>query len=215
MLGVDQFNYDWSAPYQGMVYPTWAAPGLGGTFRYPAELALLRSFFANASAACPAPPANNSLIPDTSAAWSWAPGAAWTAWSGAGPSTGTLHYSNEGGAVATVAADAEAPARAAALVLVHKRGPDCGIMAVALNGAPVMPAVDTYAADVEWEATLVVKLPAPSAEWVLDVTAAGAKNASSSNTYVQIVGVRVELEGRGAGAAAASSGGVGGRKNGR
>jgi hypothetical protein len=30
MLGVDQFNDDWSAPYQGMVYPTWAPAGLGG-----------------------------------------------------------------------------------------------------------------------------------------------------------------------------------------
>ena len=45
-------------------------------------------------------------------------------------------------------------------------------------------------------------LGAPSAEWVLDVTAAGAKNASSSDTYVQIVGVRVEL------AQAAGRGGV-------
>ena len=30
MLGVDQFNHDWSAPYQGMVYPSWAPAGLGG-----------------------------------------------------------------------------------------------------------------------------------------------------------------------------------------
>ena len=131
------------------------------------------------------------LIPDTSPAWAWAPAAAWTAWSGPGPETGTLHYANEGGAVATLAG-AEGAAAAAALVLVHKRGPDCGILSVALDGAVVAAAYDSYAPDVDWAAELRVPLAAPSAQWVLDVTAAGERNASSSNTYVQIVGVRVE-----------------------
>jgi len=186
-----------------------AAPRLSipaGTFRYPDELALLRSYFANASASCPPPP-NGSLIPDASPAWAWAPAAAWTAWSGADPETGTLHYANEGGAVATLAG-AEGGAAAAALVLVHKRGPDCGIFSVALDGAVVEAAYDSFSPDVDWAAELRVPLAAAGAEWVLDVTAAGAKNASSSNTYVQIVGVRVEL-------AAAGRGRAGGGRRGR
>jgi len=68
------------------------------------------------------------------------------------------------------------------------------------SGADALVTTDSFSPDVDWAAELRVPLGAPSAEWVLDVTAGSAKNASSSNTYVQIVGVRVELappEGRG------------------
>jgi len=77
-------------------------------------------------------------------------------------------------------------------VLVLKHGPDCGILSLSVDGAVVAPAVDTYASDVDWAAELRIPLAASSAQWVLDVTASGEKNASSLNTYVQIVGVRIE-----------------------
>jgi len=192
MLGVDQFNDDWSAPYQGLLFPSWAPGGEpGGSFRYPNEQTLLSSFLANATAACLP---SNSLVPDTSPAWAWAPADLWTAWSGAGPPLGTLHYANAGGAVASIDASSAAPGvAAAALVLVHKRGPDCGILSASVDGAPVLAAFDTYQPDVDWAAEVKIPLPAgSSSSWVLDVTATGARNSSSSNSYVQIVGLRVE-----------------------
>ena len=193
MLGVDQFNSDWQNPYQGLLWPAWAPPPAagGGAWRFDAERALLGDFLANASAACPPP-----FVPDTSPAWGWSPSDLWTAWSGAGPPRGTLHYANAGGAVASVDASAlPGGAAATALVLVHKRGPDCGVLSLAVDGAVRLPAVDTYAPDVNWAAELRVPLAAPPARapWVLDVTVTGLRNASSTNAYVQIVGLRVEM----------------------
>jgi len=194
MLGVDQFNDNWEAPYQGLLWPARAPPPAagGGAWRYDAERALLLNFFANCSAACPPP--GPPFVPDTSPARGWAPGDLWTAWSGAGPPRGTLHYASAGGAVASVDASAlPGGAAAAALVLVHKRGPDCGVLSLAVNGAVRLPAVDTYAPDVDGAAELRVPLAAPpGAPWVLDVAVTGLRNASSSNSYVQIVGLRVE-----------------------
>ena len=194
MLGVDQFNADWTAPYQGLLWPAWAPPPAagGGAWRYDAERALLADFFANGSAACPPP--GTPFVPDTSPAWGWAPTDLWTAWAGAGPPQGTLHYASAGGAVASVDASALPDGAAAtALVLVHKRGPDCGLLSLAVNGAVLLPGYDSYAPAVDWAAELRVPLPAPPASWVLDVTATGRRNASSSNSYVQIVGLRVEF----------------------
>lgn len=192
MLGVDQFNNDWSSPFQGLVYP--ASAGQGGAFRYPDEQTLLSSYFTAPPNAppCPATP-NGSLIPDTSTAWSWAPPAAWTAWSGDGPPLGTLHYSNEAGAVATVAAP-PGSAPAAALVLVFKRGPDCGVFSLAVDGAANVTGIDSFAQDVDWAAEMRIELPTPSAEWVLDIVVTGRANPRSANAYVQVVGVRVRPE---------------------
>ena len=64
MLGVDQFNNDWSMPFQGLVYPAWGGSGhAGGTFWAPPEQALLRAY---ASQGCPSV-SNGSFIPDTGA----------------------------------------------------------------------------------------------------------------------------------------------------
>ena len=77
-------------------------------------------------------------------------------------------------------------------MLVHKRGPDCGILAASVNGETTLAAFDTYQTDVDWAAEVRIPLPARSAQWVLDISVTGLRNASSSNSYVQIVGLRVE-----------------------
>jgi hypothetical protein len=192
MLGVDQFNDNWQDPYQGIVFPSWAGGGLAGSFRYSDEQSLLASYFAPGPPPCPTPGPN--WFPDTSLSWSYSPALAWTAWSGVGPVNGTLHYANEGGAVATLAVSpVTATTETAALVLVHKRGPDCGILSISLNGAVVLAAYDSYAPVVDWAAELRVPLADASQTFVLDVEASGQRNASSSNTYVQVVGARVVL----------------------
>jgi len=195
MLGVDQFNDNWAAPYQGLVFPSRAPRGLGGTWWSASERALVAAYFAaGAPPPCPAPPppfpGNNSFAPDTDGAvWSWSPPNAWTAWSGAGPIDGTLHYANAGGAIATLASPPGNTAPVAALSVVYKRGPDCGIIALALDGETVVAALDAYAPDVDWAAVVTLPLRSGSAtSWVLDVLVTGTKNASSSNTYGQIVG---------------------------
>lgn len=208
LLGVDQFNENWSSPYQGLIFPQWAGGERAGTFRYADEQSLIASYFAPGPPPCPVP--QNAFYPDTSSSWSYSPASAWTAWSGVGPVDGTLHYANEGGAVATLAVSpvaraaaksasasawtsAAAAATSAALVLVHKRGPDCGIFSISLNGAVVQAAYDSYDADVNWAAELRVPLTDASQPFVLNIEASGLRNASSSNSYAQVVGLRVEV----------------------
>ena len=54
-------------------------------------------------------------------------------------------------------------------------------------------AYDSYDADVNWAAELRVPLTDASQPFVLDIEASGLRNASSSNSYAQVVGLRVEV----------------------
>lgn len=188
MLGVDQFNYNWQAPYQGLVFPRWAPPpDAPGSWRFPDERALLANFFASG---CPVPP---TWLPDTAPEFGYAPPDAWTAWSGAGPANGTLHYADQAGAVASVAV--AVAANASALTLVYKRGPDCGIFSAAVDGTVVVPAEDSYRPDPDWAATLRIPI-APAGGGVarthiLDISVTGAASPAATHNYVQVVGVIV------------------------
>lgn len=65
MLGVDQFNHDWTYPYQGLVYPPWAGVAGGGQWWDSAERSLLQSYVSSQVPPCPKTPGNGSFIPDT------------------------------------------------------------------------------------------------------------------------------------------------------
>jgi hypothetical protein len=190
MLGVDQFNSDWALPYQGLVNPSAAAaPPWGrvpGSWWSADERTLFAAFAAAPPGRCPAPSNASTFIPDTDPRVSYAPGGAWTAWRGAGPVDGTLHYTN---AVAT--AEAALPG-CTDVALVVKRGPDCGIMDVYLDGALVAPAFDSYLAEVDWGFTLPLGfgLSATQPHTVL-VVATGKRNPASGNSYAQVVGLAV------------------------
>ena len=63
MLGVDQFNYNWEYPYQGLLYPSWGGSGHeGGSFWSPDEQALLQTY---SGGQCPPSPGNGTFISDT------------------------------------------------------------------------------------------------------------------------------------------------------
>ena len=188
MLGKDQFNNDFLNPYQGLLFPSWKGPSVGGQFRYKDEEALLRQYFTSPFGSPPCPSANSSFIPDTSSQWTWSPMDLWTAWSGSGPPLGTLHYANEGGAVATLSPFPINSGRISAVKLVYKRGPDCGYFSISVNGVVNITNFDSYDENVNWEAELNVPLPQPMNDYVIDIIAMGSSNSSSSNTYVQIVG---------------------------
>ena len=188
MLGVDQFNNDWRLPYQGLVYsaaaasPPWSR--VPGSWWSEDERALFSAYAAVPAGRCPAPSNASTFVPDTDGRIAYAPDGAWTAWSGAGPVDGTLHYANT---IAT--AEAKLPG-CTDVALVLKRGPDCGILDVYLDGALVAPRVDSFAADVEWGFALPLGsgLSAMQPHTVL-VVSTGTKNASSTNSYVQLVGL--------------------------
>lgn len=188
MLGVDQFNNDWQAPYQGLIYPSWGPQG--GKFRYLDEQTLLSQYIVSPIGSPPCPSANSSFIPDTSSQWSWSPEELWTAWVGNGPPLGTLHYANEGGAVATLSPFPVTSGRIRAVSIIYKRGPDCGYFSLSINGVMNITSFDSYDQNVNWAAELNIPLPQPVNDFVIDITVLGRSNSSSSNTYVQIVGAR-------------------------
>ena len=93
--------------------------------------------------------------------------------------------------------------------VVHKVGPDCGVLAASLhgNGAgaggdPLIAAVevDTYDEEAQWNhVTELVLSPAVAedvmgATLLLQLNSTGAKNPRASNAYVQIVGVMVDVQ---------------------
>ena len=114
---------------------------------------------------------------------------------GAFPPGGSLTYANRAGAAAVVAAPQGSPA-ASALALVLKFGPDCGLFDVLLNGRLALAGVDGFAAEVDWAREVGVPLGAPAlAPWVVAVVARGEASADATDSYVQVVGLRVKLVG--------------------
>ena len=90
-----------------------------------------------------------------------------------------------------------------AIRVVHKAGPDCGVLSISvlLGGKATSETiaaveVDTYAHTAEWDhvAKLVLSRPLPdSAQLQLRLSNTGERNAQSSNSYVQIVGVMADV----------------------
>ena len=91
-----------------------------------------------------------------------------------------------------------------AIRVVHKTGPDCGVLSISLlldgkatNASETIAAVevDTYAHTVEWNHVtrliLSRSLPA-SAQLQLRLSNTGERNAQASNSFVQIVGVMAD-----------------------
>lgn len=72
-------------------------------------------------------------------------------------------------------------------------GPDCGKLAVTINGIAVATDVDTYSPVVNWDFELLLPLAIPAESFVVDVEVLGKANPASSNAWVQIVGAIVEL----------------------
>ena len=154
MLGVDQFNNNWQTPYQGLIYPSWSQ-NTGGQFRYQDEESILSSYLTSNINSPPCPSSNSSFIPDTSSFWSYSPFNLWTAWSGIGPPYGTLHYANEGGAVATLSPPVTSN-RITSMILVYKRGPDCGYFSISINGEINITNFDSYDINVNWQAEYTI-----------------------------------------------------------
>jgi hypothetical protein len=182
-------------PQQGLVFragDAGAGGRVGGEWWSPTERALWARYTAGGAATgCPRPPA---FVPDNSSAlWSFAPPDFWTPVRGGVFPGGSLTYANSAGATAIVAAPQGSPA-AHALTLVVKAGPDCGLFDVLLNGRVALAGVDSYAAEVEWAREVDVPLAAPLAPWVVAVVARGEGGANATNSYVQVVGLKVGLE---------------------
>jgi hypothetical protein len=199
MLGRDQFNANWAQPYQGLVFPQTAPAAAwppGGTWWSAHEAALWANYTrawapppGGAGVGCRPPPAPGAAtwLPDTAPAVAYTPAGAWTAWAGAGPPNGTLHYANATGAAATVAL----PPGTAAAAVVYKVGPDCGRFTVAVDGrAGAAVTVDAYDPGVDWGAVVTAAAGLdPAVAHTLVVTAAGAANPAAAGAYTQLVGV--------------------------
>jgi hypothetical protein len=168
MAGRDQFDTGWF-PYQGLLYPTTAGQAFAGNWLVPDEALWWEAFVAaNATAGgtiddgniigtCPVPAATTrEEIADTDPRVTYMPAAAWTAWRGAGPRAGSLHYTNASDANVTVTL----PPNATSFSVVHKSGPDCGVLRVVVDGE-VVATIDTFTQQPVWgvEAPAVVLLP--------------------------------------------------------
>jgi hypothetical protein len=175
VLGKTQFSRG-ADPIQGVVYPD-------GTYRDPAEVACIVGIY---------PPAADRVAGADGFS------AGWTMWHGDGPRECRLRYANAAGE------RADLRFFGTAISLVHKRGPDCGIARILVDGKPAVPplgevradpdgeaTVDTYAPDVEWNHVLPVARGLPQGAHVLTVIVAPGKNAASTDSYVQVVGIDV------------------------
>jgi len=110
--------------------------------------------------------------------------AGWTCWRGQGPRGDGLHYANTAGATATW------ETHGSDVTLIHKTGPDCGLVRVLIDGQPATQAgFDTYAPTVEWNHRRVLATNLPPGRHTVTLVVVGRKNEQSSNTYVQIVDV--------------------------
>lgn len=166
-----------------------------GTARNSSEAACLRRLATTPVTVCPpqtitgCSPPNCTLIPDTNTSFlTYTPPSTpqqqscWTAWAGAGPPYGTIHYCREAGASVTFTVEANRK-----IALVFKTGPDCGIMNVSVNN--IITTIDTYAPDVSWLATH--SIAAQPAFTPIQIIVTGLKNARSTNSWVQITGIEM------------------------
>lgn len=188
MLGSDQFNDDWSQPYQGLLYPGGAAGAQAGQWWSPDERDLWYNYtriYGPHGGCQPRPPGRRIVIPDTDdSRLHYMPAGAWTAWTGEGPQNGTLHYARQAGSFVQLQAW-----QATAVEIVHKVGPDCGIMEVQIDGQAAHK-YDTYAREVDWGriTSVATSLPTGPAH-NLTITVTGQASPSSSDAYVQLVAV--------------------------
>jgi hypothetical protein len=106
----------------------------------------------------------------------------WKQWSGDGPWGAVLHLSSTSGATATIQ-DTGTEA-----FIIHKAGPDCGILQVVVDGnAATMKEVDTYAPAVLWNMKTVVISNLANGPHTITVTVTGRKNSASSDALVQMI----------------------------
>jgi len=106
----------------------------------------------------------------------------WTRWTGSGPHKNRLHYANQPGATATW------DARGGTVTLIHKAGPDCGIVLVLINGEPAPTAqLDTYSPAVEWNRRTVLATNLPAGPHRITLVTLGTKSDAASDSYVQVV----------------------------
>lgn len=170
MLGQTEFTRG-ANPIQGLVYPD-------GTCRDAREIAVVMNTSAEAARRL-FPERPPTVIEEDGVSYR----GAWTRWTGTGPHKGRLFYSTSTNSTATFTFTGKT------VTLVHKVGPDCGIVRLLIDGQPAAtPEVDTYSAAVEWHHLTVLAGNLASAPHVVLVQPTGRKNAKSSNRYAQIVG---------------------------
>ena len=106
----------------------------------------------------------------------------WTSWSGAGPWGNTLHLSSTANATASITMTGTEA------FVVHKIGPDCGIMDVVVDGrAASMKEIDTYQASAVWNKKTVIASNLAQGTHTVVITVTGRKNTASADSLVQIV----------------------------
>ena len=168
MLGRTQFTRG-PSPVQGLVYPD-------GTCRDAQEVALVANIDIEA-ARRRFPERPKPVLHEDGMVFR----GFWTRWTGTGPRQERLFYSRNSGD--TVTFDFQGPT----LTLIHKAGPDCGLVRVMVDGKPLVQALDTFSPNVDWNrrSVLVEGLNQAKHSVTLDVT--GIKHDKSTDCYVQIV----------------------------
>lgn len=107
----------------------------------------------------------------------------WTRWSGKGPIKDRLFYSSSPKSSATF------EFTGTQVTLIHKTGPDCGIVEILVDGAPAkVRELDTYSRDVEWNHRTIVTSGLAPGKHVLTLKVVARKATASSNYLVQIIG---------------------------
>ncbi len=102
---------------------------------------------------------------------------------------GTIAVSEQKGAAAEIRFEA-----GGRVLLFSKLGPNCGKLAVRLDGGPPKT-IDTYSADHVWGVCVYrQRLPATQAKHVLRVEVLAERGERSSGETVHLDGVRVEPE---------------------
>lgn len=180
MIGSTQFSLG-RLPYQGHIYPD------GTCFSVTEVAAILNPGGVQGNSGEIARNAGFVLsdqVPKAYTEESIAFSPFWTRWEGHGPAGGRLWYANTAGETASK------EVAGTRIELVLKRGPDCGIAGVSIDGKVAgIPEVDTYAQIVDWNGKTEVARDLPPGKHTVAVTVTGRKAAASSNCYVQIVNV--------------------------
>ncbi len=111
----------------------------------------------------------------------------WTRWNGNGPRKDRLFYSTSPRDKAILSFSGSRVA------LVHKIGPDCGIVQIGLDSDPNWKKViDTYSPDVEWNHVTELVSGLSEGPHIIYLIPTGRNNPQSSNCYVQIVDLEMK-----------------------
>jgi len=185
MIGIDQFslpNGPGCPPFQGLVFPN------GDMYDNVEELACLE----NADGVIWMKDGNSDLV-------TYVPNDAWTAWHNTkqlqwgtcGPIDDTLHYTKTPNANVTfslISACKNGPGDA---LLYYKQGPDCGIFDVYVDDKLAIIQLDAYNPTVIWNYRITVPLACSTTPTKMSIITSGKRNPSSTDAYVQIVGLSV------------------------